>query len=278
MKRKCILAIILSCAVVLTGCFWQKDEKTSEQEVVETQEAEEEQELDESQEVEPEEEEIEEPIVIEENKACIVIDAGHQRVQNSEHEPIGPGASQTKMKVSSGTAGIVTGTPEYVVNLQVAQRLERILKENGYEVIMVRQDHDVNISNRERAEVANQANADAFLRIHCNGSENRATNGALTLCPDDANPYCSYEVIQDSLRLSEMVLQSLCEATGARQLSMIRTSTMSGINWCQVPVSIVEMGFMSNAEEDRKLNDEQYQEKLAQGIANGVIQYLEERR
>ena len=51
---------------------------------------------------------------------------------------------------------------------------------------------------------------------------------------------------------------------------------MSGINWSTMPVTIVEMGFMSNPEEDRKLSDDQYQTRLAEGIAEGVDRYFEE--
>lgn len=263
MKKTCILAVFLCSFILLTGCLMQKKEEVKETETATEKTTEEK--TTESQKME------------QETKACIVIDAGHQKYQNSDLEPIGPGASESKMKVSSGTEGVVTGTPEYVVNLQVSKKLKKLLMDKGYEVIMIREEHDVDISNRERAEIANEAKADVFLRIHCNSSESSSTKGALALCPDDENPYCSDDVIRDSLQLSEIVLESLCQETGAKQLSMIRTSTMSGINWCEVPVSIVEMGFMSNEEEDRKLNDEEYQNKLAKGIASGVEKYLLER-
>lgn len=212
----------------------------------------------------------------EKKKRLIAIDAGHQEHQNSDTEPIGPGASEKKMKVASGTQGTKTGNPEYVINLEVSKKLRDILESRGYEVLMIRESNDVDISNRERAEIANNAQADIFLRIHCNSAEDSSTNGALTLCPDNKNPYCSEDMKKASNELSEIILKNLCYKTGAKQLSIIRTSTMSGINWSEIPVSIIEMGFMSNPNEDQKLGDDAYQMQLAEGIADGVDQYFEE--
>ncbi len=208
------------------------------------------------------------------NKYTIVIDAGHQTHGNSKLEPIGPGAKQKKPKVSQGTQGVSSKVPEYKVNLQVALKLQTVLEDKGYKVVMVRTTNDVDISNAERAAIANQCDADAFIRIHCNGSENSKTNGALTMCQTKKNPYCG-ELHSKSRLLSDCVLKSLCKTTGAKNKGVTETDSMSGINWCQVPVTIVEMGFMSNPKEDKKLVSDQYQDKLAKGIAVGIDSYFQ---
>ena len=217
------------------------------------------------------------PVYTKKNGHKVAIDAGHQAHGNSEQEAIGPGSSSTKPKVASGTHGRASGLDEYELNLIVSLQLRDELEKRGYEVYMIRETHDVNISNRERAEAAAESGADILVRVHANGSDNRSLNGTLNYQPGTSNPYLSQDVIEDSRLLSRLMLDAFVKETGAKNLGLLTGDDMTGINWSKIPVTIVEMGFMSNEEEDLKMASAEYQEKMVRGMANGIDEYFKEK-
>lgn len=265
MKNRVIVVIGIICLGMLLGCQRNsespKKESTKEEKAATAKATKKTTEKKVSSEVEKKE------------KIRIAVDPGHQKEQMSKQEPIGPGASETKPMVSSGTEGCVTGKSEYQVNLEISMKLKKILMDRGYDVYMIRETNDVQLSNRKRAEMANKSGSKLFLRIHCNSDENSSVYGALTMCPTDSNSYCP-DIIKDSQYLARVIGKSLCQKTGAKNRGVIQTDQMSGINWCKIPVTIIETGFMSNPEEDRKLSDVAYQSRLAEGIADGVDIYI----
>lgn len=207
------------------------------------------------------------------DKKNIVLDPGHSAVIATGTEPLGPGAVEQKAADASGTSGVSSGVPEYELTLNISLQLKTELEQRGYQVIMTRESNNVPISCVERAEVANNANASAYVRIHANGSENQNIKGAMTICTTPNNPY-NASIYGESKRLSEAILDKYCEVTGCKREYVWETDTMSGNNWSQVPVTIVEMGYMTNSEEDMLMQTAEYQQKMVQGIADGIDMYM----
>ena len=204
----------------------------------------------------------------------VCIDPGHQAKGDSSPEPIGPGSKTTKARVTGGATGVKTGIPEYELALQISVNLKQQLEARGIRVVMTRTTSDVNVSSAERAEVANKAKADVFVRIHCGGSPDSEAAGLSTVYPK-ANKW-TRPFATTSKRAAALVQESTIARTGAVDLGIQDRDDLAGFNWSKVPSVLVECGFLSNPVEDRLLASPHYQDKLASGIAEGVTAYLRE--
>jgi len=208
-----------------------------------------------------------------EKQWVVVLDPGHQAHGNAEKEPVGPGSTETKARVASGTSGKTSGLNEYELNLMIGLALRTELESRGYTVYMTRETHDVDMSNKERAEFASACGGDILVRIHANGDTNTETRGSLTICQTKDSPY--QDQYEASYALSEAILDAYTEATGIQKQYIWETDTMTGTNWCSIPNTVLEMGYMSNPEEDALMADPEFQPIMVKGIADGIDAYFE---
>jgi N-acetylmuramoyl-L-alanine amidase len=198
----------------------------------------------------------------------IGVDPGHQAKANNGKEPVAPGSKTLKKKVSSGTQGRWSRVPEYKVTLAVGLLVRDKLEALGATVVMTRETNNVNISNIARAQIFNEAKTDYAVRLHCNGSNNSSVNGAFILIP------YKHPCKAECKRAAELLIKSFCKATGAKNLGITARSDQTGFNWCERMIINIEMGHMTNKKEDKLLTSAAYQEKMAQGIVDGILAYF----
>lgn len=205
----------------------------------------------------------------------VAIDVGHQAPGQdmTRMEANGPGSDVMKNRLATGTTGSVSGLAEYELNLAVSLKLQKELEQRGYQVIMTRTTDEVDLGNIDRAEIANEGNAQALIRIHANGSEDGSVYGALTMSPTQSNPFVG-DIAEECMKLSQLIVDEYCLATGLSNRGILAEDTMTGINWSKVPVTILEMGFMTNQGDDAYMADSSNQDSMVQGIANGVDAYF----
>ena len=203
----------------------------------------------------------------------ICIDPGHQTKGDMSEEPVAPGSSEKKFKVSWGTQGVATKIPEYELTLSASKILKKDLEQMGFKVIMTRETNDVNITNSERAIFANDNNADLVIRIHADGSEDSSTTGASLHIPSQDSQYTS-KIYPESNECAKLISLQM-KQDGFKVNDIYQRSDLTGFNWSKVPVVLVEMGFMSNPEEDQKMAETSYQEKMMKSVAEGAQAYFE---
>jgi N-acetylmuramoyl-L-alanine amidase len=200
--------------------------------------------------------------------ALICIDPGHGTPPaiGRQREPIGPGSRALKVKDGGGAAG------EAAVVLAIARRTRALLLRRGFRVAMTRSGPTFrygNGGNVARAQFCNRRRAALMLRIHADGSADPSRRGVSTLYPA-RRPGWTDDVFARSRRAARLVQRELLRASGAPDLGLVRRSDLTGFNWADVPVILVETGFLSNSVERRRLRSAAYQQRVARGLAAGV--------
>lgn len=178
----------------------------------------------------------------------IVIDPGH----GGEEEP-----------------GCVFGNVyEKELDLEIAKKLQAKLEKEYSRVIMTRTE-DVNVYLNERARIANRENADLFISIHQNALEDDdVTSGIETW----------YNPVKDteSKILAQNIQENIIKTTNANDLGIKESKGLIVTQKTEMPSCLVETGFLSSTKERQKLAQDDYQDKIVEGIYNGIKSYFEE--
>lgn len=161
-----------------------------------------------------------------------------------------------------GAAG-KKGTLEKDINLEVALKLKDLLENAGANVILTRND-DTYIGLYERAYLANYLMADLFISVHVNSHPNPEIRGIEVFYYPDRH---------HGLKLGSNILESLAQQTGFKKLA-VKTGRFVVIRETQMPGVLLELGFLSNQEEESKLKSIGFKENAALGILMGIVSYF----
>lgn len=272
--------LVIVMSIFLVGCTSSSKEQSVKSEISNSQEIDNntvEKDIDEKNTTEDSKEEVvpndqtkKETIV---NKKIVVIDPGHSSNGNKEKEKESPDSEIMKIKDPGGAQGVSTNVPEYVVAMKVSLKLKQLLEQNNVTVIMTKTQDAESPGNIDRAEVGNNNNANLSIRIHCDSADSQSARGASMLTP--AQIGYAKDISGISKKYGQIILDNLASTAGMNNRGVVERHDLTGFNWSKVPVVLVEMGFMSNPEEDRLLNDDNYENKLAQGLCNGILKALE---
>jgi N-acetylmuramoyl-L-alanine amidase len=165
---------------------------------------------------------------------------------------------------------------EAAVVLKIGKKLRTVLGNRGLEVAMTRTTGDFTVGaggNVDRAKFCNRRHARLMIRVHADGSTSSSTHGASMLVPAYHRGWTA-DVYRPSRRAGRAVHRALLAATGAANRGIVTRGDLTGFNWANVPVILVETGFMTNPAERARLRNPNYQWRVARGIANGTERFL----
>jgi N-acetylmuramoyl-L-alanine amidase len=173
-----------------------------------------------------------------------------------------------------GTHGAVTGIREADLVLDVSLRLRMLLRRAGVTVVMTRtRTAGASMGNVARARIANRVGAALFLRVHADGHPDGSVRGTHILVPALRRGWTD-DVFRASRRAASLVLPELVGALGFPDRGITERSDFTGFNWADVPVILVELGFMTNRGEDRALAKSAVRQRAALGLCRGTLRAL----
>jgi N-acetylmuramoyl-L-alanine amidase len=200
----------------------------------------------------------------------ITIDPGHQALTAAQ-EWSDPGMTK-RVPPDEGGRGVATGNAEYLVTLDIALKLKSLLEKDGINVVTTRETSTIDLPDITRADIANNADSDLYVRIHCGNSKNPSRTGILTVYP--ANNKWTGQIYEKSKQAALFIQPELVKSCGLDDLGVVHGEDMPGLNWSKVPVVESQAGFLTNSGDDTLLAEDQFRWKVAWGLRNGIIKYL----
>lgn len=204
---------------------------------------------------------------------CVIcVDPGHGNKKALATVKLAPKSSKKVCGGTVGTKSPYNGTTEAALNLKVSKRLKQSLEAEGATVVMTRTGSACKLNNIQRCQVAQKAGAELTIRIHANGNDNRGVHGIKVLVPD--RTYCGKDLVSRSGSAGKLMYKRLLKRTGAKAMGLVKRKDLVGFNWARNPTVLVEMGYMSNKKEDKKLQSASYQKKLVQAMTEGAVDWF----
>ncbi|OPZ73796.1 MAG: N-acetylmuramoyl-L-alanine amidase LytC precursor [Firmicutes bacterium ADurb.Bin456] len=164
------------------------------------------------------------------------------------------------------------GTKEKDVTLDIAKRTKKLLEAKGARVIMVRSG-DAEVGLEERAERANRAGADLFVSIHVNAHTDPSIGGTMTYIYNGNGNSTDTTRIKESDKLARYVQAELLKNLGLRD-GGIRSANFVVLRCAKMPAILAELAFISNAAEERLIKTDNFRNKSAEAIVNGIGYYI----
>ncbi len=202
----------------------------------------------------------------------ICIDPGHQKDYFKATEDKGPGIKGRAVLTNGMACGEKTRRLEHWVVLEIGLQLRDALLLEGANVVMTRERPDAQLTNRGRADIANEAGADIFYRLHCNSRSSKTATGIVVYCPLNSDYARAVAEPKEYRQYAEALLAAMLAETGAKKGNVKLNDQFVGNNWAKMPCFLVEMGYMSTPAEDVLLSTPEYQQKLVRGMVEGAYQ------
>ncbi len=205
---------------------------------------------------------------------CVIcVDPGHcvtPLAGKGYRDPVSPLSDETKATYTTGTQG--KHLTEEKLNLAVGLKLRDRLRALGATVVMTREVSNITINGVERCEIPNRLRADVAVRIHADGNADRSVHGVCVMTPT-GDLLGTPSIKAESVRLGQLMVDAVAQETGAKNRGLMPRYDLTGFNFSEIPTVLIEMGFMTNAEEDALLETDAYQDKIVEGMTRSLLQW-----